>query len=219
MSNSHGLIIVLILVLVVCYSDKIETFVSRSSVCADDGRCYKVASKYSKYDQAGKILADINIFCIKLLRHLRNKYVFNVTLGTDSYQIDKQRTKTNITKFLLSNYNPDGIIENDPKNNINTSYVEDKGKIFALCLREKTSGQNEFHKMEELEFVVIHEMAHMANEAIGHETDFWTVFKFLLKEAELAGLHIPVNYERYPMNYCSLVVDYSPYFDDTLVNL
>lgn len=216
---SNGTVIVIIIILVICFNEKIEQFVARSTVCADDGRCYKVATKYSHRDKASELLAEINIFCIKLMRHLRNKYVFDTVIYDNPYEMSKQRTKTNIVKFLLSNYNPDGIIENDPKNDINTSYVEDKGKIFALCLREKKSGTNQFHKMEELEFVVIHEMAHMANEAVGHETDFWTVFKFLLKEAELAGLHIPVNYERYPMTYCSLYVDYSPYFDDTLVDL
>lgn len=210
MDNLHGVIIVLLIILVICYDDEIEAFVTGRHVCAHDGRCYKVEVKYNEKEYAAKTLADLNVFCIKLLRHLRNKYVFNV---------QNPGIKTEITKFLLSNYNPDGIIENAPVGSVNTSYVEDKGKVFAICLREKTSGKNKFHKMEELEFVVIHEMAHMANQTLGHETDFWTVFKFLLKEAELAGLHIPVNYEQYPMDYCSLPVDYSPYFDDTLEDL
>ena len=206
MDNGYAIFIVSIIVIIVLYSDNIESFMSSSTSCAHDGRCYKVVSKYSGTPEAGKILADLNIFCVKLLRHLRNKYVFN----------NNSPAKTKVVKFLLSNYNPDNIIENAPKGNVNTSYVEDKGKIFAICLREKNSGKNKFHKMEELEFVVLHEMAHMANRTIGHETDFWSVFKFLLKEAELAGLHIPVNFEKYPMVYCSLEVHYRPYFDNTL---
>ena len=44
--------------------------------------------------------------------------------------------------FLLKNYNPNNLKENVPMSKINTSYVEDKGKIFAVCLREKFSGND-----------------------------------------------------------------------------
>ena len=209
---------VLIIVLILSCSEQIEAFVSKSAVCAYDGRCYKVANKYHGTDQASKILADLNVFGVNVMRHLRDKYIF----GTPPEELNERRrfkTKAGHVKFLLENYNPDNIIENAPKTSVNTSYVMDKGKIFAICLREKASGKNEFHKMNELEFVVLHEMAHMANYTTGHETDFWTVFKFLVKEAEMAGLHTPINYEHNPIVYCSLPIDYNPYYDNTLIDL
>jgi hypothetical protein len=67
-------------------------------------------------------------------------------------------------------------------------------------------------------FVVIHELAHIANERWGHssESQFWEIFKFLLHEAKLCGMHTPVDYSKYPVMYCGLNVNYNPYFDDNV---
>lgn len=190
------------------YQDEIDSFVSKSPVCNSvDGRCYKVVEKFEQSRQASELLALLNAQCVKLMRHLRNKYLWSYS--------DNQRAKDIVT-FLLSNYNQDGIVENAPNSDVNTSYVDDKGKVFAICLREKQSGKNMFHKIDELMFVVLHEMSHMATFSYGHETDFWTNFKFLLTEAKEAGIHNPVDYSKVPINYCSLKVDYNPYFDKKL---
>jgi hypothetical protein len=116
---------------------------------------------------------------------------------------------------LLFNYNPDAIVENNPSSDVNTSYVEDKGKVFALCLREKVSGKNAIHNKNILEFVTMHEMAHMASDTVGHEDpEFWINFKKLMIAAVELGIHTPIDYSKYPINYCSLVVNYSPYYDE-----
>jgi hypothetical protein len=193
------------------YQESIDGFVSRSSICNSiDDRCYEVVGKFEQSKEASELLAQINVFCIKMMRHLRDKYLWNHS--------ENIRAK-DLVSFLLSNYNPDGIIENAPVGDVNTSYVDDKGKVFAICLREKLSGKHKFHSLHDLEFVVLHEMAHMATYSYGHDADFWTNFKFLLKEANLAGLHIPVNYAEAPINYCSLHVDYNPYFDHSLMSI
>jgi hypothetical protein len=62
-------------------------------------------------------------------------------------------------------------------------------------------------------------MAHMGNINYGHETDFWEIFKFLLQEAKEANLHEPIDYAKYPLNYCSLNVTHNPYFDPTIRNI
>lgn len=175
-----------------------------------DGRCYNIHLKYDNTDDASKLLAELNIFAIKFLRHLRNKYI---------WQYHPNDEAKSVIEFLLSNYNPDGIIENAPVGSVNTSFVDNKGEILAICLREKASGKNKFHKMHDLQFVVLHEMSHMATESFGHQKEFWINFKFLLKEAEEAGLHSPINYKKNNMVYCSLTVDYSPYFDESLPEL
>ena len=197
---------VILAVLYFVYRDEIESFVTKKDVCNDlDGRCYPVSEKFSETDKASKLLAELNIFCLNVMKHLRNKYLWTYNSNTEA---------KNIVKFLMSNYNPDGIIENVPTSDVNTSYVDDKGKEFGICLREKQSGQNQFHNMHDLQFVVLHEMAHMANVRFGHEEDFWEIFKFLLTEAKEAGLHEPFDYSKVPMNYCSLVVSHNPYFDE-----
>lgn len=175
-----------------------------------DHRCYPVVDEFAEQQRASETLAYLNSFAIKLMRHLRDKYVF---------QHNTNEHGKEIVMYLLSNYNPDGIIENNPPDTNNTSYVDEKGKVFAICLREKLSGLNKLHSKHDLEFVVLHELTHMATESYGHGRDFWTHFKFLLKEAKEAGLHHAINYKESPMVYCGLSVDYNPVFDETLIDL
>jgi len=166
-------IVVCVLIIYIVATDNNE-FMPRKRVCNDfDGRCYDIADKYNKTKQASEILAQLNDFGVNVMRHLRRKYIWNNSGNPHGKEI---------VEYLLSNYNPDAIIENAPINDVNTSYVDDKGKVFALCLREKESGDNNFHSMDLLKFVVLHEMTHMATESYGHEKDFWTHFKFLLKD-------------------------------------
>jgi hypothetical protein len=208
MQYAISLAAIILAVLYFVYRDEIETFISRNKVCNEtDGRCYSVVERFSESDKASLLLAELNIFCLNVLKHLRNKYLWNYSPNTEA---------KNIVKFLLSNYNPDGIIENAPTSSVNTSYVDDKGKVFGICLREKTSGKNEFHNIHDLQFVVLHEMSHMANVNFGHEEDFWEIFKFLLTEAKEAKLHEPADYSKANMNYCSLIVSHNPYFDDDI---
>ena len=184
--------------------------VSRDEVCNGiDGRCYGVVDKFSDRSQqrASELLAYLNSFAIKFMRRLRKKYLWDKQ-GTYSDQ-DK-------VKFLLKNYNPDRIVENEPVTPNTTSYVEDKGKVFALCLRDYNKTGKAFLPKHTLEFVTLHEMAHMATRTIGHGVEFWRNFKFLLIEAKAAGLHFPVDYSKSPINYCTLHVDYNPYFDARL---
>lgn len=175
-----------------------------------DGRCYKIVNSYEDNIKASDMLAELNLFCLKLMKHLRNKYIFHNSGNPEG---------RSIIEFLLSNYNPDGIIENDPVGIVNTSFVEDKGKIFGICLREKISGKNKFHDMQILKFVVLHEMAHMANVNTGHDLDFWEIFKFLLMEAKSINLYNPDDYTKTPINYCGLIVDQNPYFNNQLRNI
>jgi hypothetical protein len=201
-------IIVIISLLLYIIVDETEVFTSRKKICNEiDGRCYGIVEKFDDIKQASELLARLNLFALQIMKHLREKYLWN------NHPNEEARS---IVALLLDNYNPDGIIENAPNSNVNTSYVDDKGRTFAICLREKLSGKNNFHSFEELQFVVLHEMAHMGNAGFGHGDDFWQVFKFLLHEASETGMYSPVNYTNTPMNYCSLIVDHNPYFDDTI---
>lgn len=184
---------------------------TKSHVCNNvDNRCYAVVNTYDETERAAEILGQLNLFCVRVMKHLRNKYVWSNNTNTRA---------RDLVEFLLSNYNQDGIIENAPTSDVNTSYVDEKGKIFAICLREKLSGRNHFHDLHDLQFVVLHEMAHMSTYSYGHDRSFWVNFKFLLQEAEAANLHHPINYRKTPINYCSLRVDYNPYYDDNLENI
>jgi len=198
-------IVVILLLLMILFDNEIEDFKTRKRVCTDDSRCYKVIEKFDNNKEAAELLSYVNKFTIELIRHMRKKYLWD---GHDSMQHRK------LTENLIKHYNPDSIIENNPKGNINTSYVEDKGKIIAICLREKNSGKNMFHDKNIIEYVVMHELSHIGSDVIGHDDlEFWINFKILIKNATEIGLHKPVNYQYNPVIYCSLRVDYNPFFD------
>jgi hypothetical protein len=210
MDQTVCICILFTIILIYQYHNAIESFITTKRSCNKiDGRCYKVSTKYDAdtHENASELLAKLNQFSIKLIRHLRDTYLWS-SAGS-SY-------KNSMVKFLLHNYDPGSIIENVPKGSVNTSYVENKGVVFALCLREKISGKNKFIPIHSLEYVVLHEMAHMASKTIGHNHEFWVNFKILLQEANNIGLHFPINYEKYPIVYCSLRVNYNPFFDHSI---
>ncbi len=171
-----------------------------------DGHCYPVVKDFKNTDEASKRLAALNKFCVRVLRYLRHKYIFNAEKTHDMQ-------KKIFVQRMIRNFNPDNFVENNPPNHINTSYVDDKGKVFAMCLREKQTGEGNFHSMHELEFVALHEMTHLGTQSFDHDAEFWHNFRFLLQETKDANLHIPVDYKTKPINYCGLHVNYNPYFD------
>ena len=64
-----------------------------------------------------------------------------------------------------------------------------------------------------LMFVAIHELSHICTKSIGHQPDFWENFKFLLENAEEAGIHKPVDYKDKPQEYCGMKIHDNPYYD------
>jgi hypothetical protein len=113
---------------------------------------------------------------------------------------------------LMRNYDNDNIHEISPNNIMQrTSFLRDK-KTLVLCLRRKTDGQ--LHDDNTICFVVLHEMAHMMNEGIGHTETFWRLFKFLLEQGVQCGIYHPIDYSMEPVVYCGLDIKYSPLFSD-----
>ena len=64
-----------------------------------------------------------------------------------------------------------------------------------------------------LMYVAIHELSHVMTKSVGHKSDFWNNFKFLLENAKEAGIHEPVDYKKKPKKYCSMKISDNPYFD------
>jgi hypothetical protein len=122
---------------------------------------------------------------------------------------------------LIKNYSPDKIYEISPNNSQGvTSYAEDK-RTLILCLRNKTPDANgvyELHAINDLFYVVLHELAHVMNDKFQHteESGFWPLFKFLLINATECGIYTPVDYSKHPMVYCGLDLTYNPYYDKRL---
>ena len=53
----------------------------------------------------------------------------------------------------------------------------------------------------------------IATKSIGHKSEFWENFKFLLAEAKSAGVHNPVDYKEKPQEYCGMKISDNPYYD------
>jgi hypothetical protein len=196
-----------ILLLCVCKHD-IDTFLSREYVEASvDGKKYQVIGSFEGEKHAANMLGEINKFLISIIKHMKKKYIVD---GNGGFY-EKDATVT-----LLNRYDPDVLFEHKPKGTSNTAFVANKGEAIGFCLRERESGKNYVHKWNLMQFVSMHEMAHIITVDYGHDDEFWESFRFIMDEAVEMGVYTPVDYSRYPINYCGLGVWYSPYFDSTL---
>jgi hypothetical protein len=156
---------------------------------------------------------------ITLLEHLRAKYYIGVTDDECARECKAMRAHVNAraaVEHLLRNFNYEAIHENIPSSVGNTAYSLDKGRTIMLCLRDVYPPHN-IVDINTLMFVVIHEAAHIANWAEwGHGAHYWSVFKFLLREAVRVGVYKPIDYARNPTSYCSFRLDHNPLFDESI---
>lgn len=215
---------VLILILFAYYQ-------SHSAVQVGPTRAWNVLSKYDNKKEAAELLSRTNARMITFLRALKAKYHIDepadVHIADDHRTIMADRVSPAIglarptyamIDFLLDNYNPDVFYENEPGRG-ETSYTVRKGAAMYICLRQKDN-PTKLVDENDLLFVMLHESAHIANHrGWGHEQDFWSAFKFILREAQLAGVYTPVDYSKHPINYCGLDVAYNPLYDNTLPDL
>lgn len=115
-------------------------------------------------------------------------------------------------KMLARNFNPAKIMETLPTSAY-TAYSENKGEKIAFCLNVTKGDNNDLIDEHTLMFVAIHELAHIMTTSIGHKSEFWDNFRFLLVNAKAAGIHEPVDYKKTPTEYCSMKLTDNPYFD------
>ena len=195
----------------------------RSMITATDGMSYEVLGKYPNRQAAANLLARVNGDIINFMRHLKTKYHIDETDDVISAEGSLHYINADLHAMVdnaLDNYNPEVIYENDPTNMAGeTSYTVNKGRAMYVCLRSRTSPLS-LVDYNTLMFVLLHEISHIANyNGWGHQTLYWTRFKFILHEAVLYGIYTSVDYERHPIVYCGLTINYNPLLDDTLPNL
>jgi predicted metal-dependent hydrolase len=149
----------------------------------------------SKKITAAELLGEMIKKMFKLRNHLEKN-------------IDKYPEYKEYIELLINNFKEDrtSIYENDPSSDL-TSFSVNKGEEIAFCLRSKENKQ--FHKINLLMYVAIHEMAHVACPEIGHGELFKTVFKFLTLVAIEIGLYILDDYGEHPVEYCGMILSSS----------
>ena len=191
-----------------------------------DGMKYRVHGGHTDPLAAANRLAQLNRRTTDLLRWLRKRYIGAPGAPPAAPLGEMTRARVAAVQNLLARYNPDNLAENSPLDVTgDSSYCLDKGAVIALCLRTKAMpasdrrpavAAGELHDLDTLIFVTLHEIAHAAIEDIDHPPRFWSTFKFLLDEAEAAGIYYSRDFEQFPIDYCGVHVDYNPKFDRAL---
>jgi hypothetical protein len=184
-------------VLIICiyvYFKNSDDFQLKCIVSGVDGNKYCVRER-SKLNKAADLLASVTEKCKKLVEYVDKKYP----------------NKENV-KRLVAGFNPKKVSETLPTSTY-TAYSENKGEKIAFCLNTKKQDNENLIDENTLTFVAIHELSHVATKSIGHKTEFWDNFKFLLTEAKDAGIHNPVDYKKEPREYCGMKIHDNPYYD------
>ena len=172
-----------------------DDFQLKCIVSGVDGNKYCVRER-NKIQEASDLLATTTKKCKELVAYVSKKYP------------DKENVKQ-----LVKNFNPQKIMETLPTSSF-TAYSENKGEKIAFCLNVKKN-ENKENLIDEhtLMFVAIHEISHVMTKSIGHKSEFWGNFKFMLENAKEAGIHEPIDYSKSPTEYCSLKISDNPYFN------
>lgn len=138
----------------------------------------------------------------ELLDHIRNRLIKLVDY------LEKTEPDSEISKRLVRKFNPDVLVEK-PAGSKHTSYTINKGEKIVICLRNKNE---KLIDINTLMFVCIHEISHIANKSIGHNSDFWNTFSEILKKSIKIGIYKPVNYNKNPKPYCGIEITSSPIY-------
>jgi len=93
-------------------------------------------------------------------------------------------------------------IQETPENSNYTSYSVNKGELLVFCIRSKKTG--EIHNINELKYVAIHELAHIACPEIGHTSLFFDINKYLLNKAIEYNLYEYIDYNKETKEYCGM---------------
>lgn len=183
---------ILLLCIYIFFSN--DHFQLKCIVSTVDGNKYCVRER-EKIQEAVDLLAKVTNKCKKLVAYMEQKYP------------DKD-----MVQRLTKNFNPKKIMETLPTSSY-TAYSENKGEKIAFCLNKTKKNQDVFIDEHTLTFVAIHELSHVCSKGVGHKSEFWENFKFLLENAKEAGIHEPIDYSKQPQHYCGQKISDSPYFE------
>jgi len=184
-------------ILVICIYIYFQTddFQLKCIVSTVDGNKYCVRER-TKLKEASDLLAKTTENCKSLVAYVEQKF-------PDQENVQR----------LITNFNPQKVMETLPTSEY-TAYSENKGEKIAFCLnKEKNGDKEDLIDHHTLQFVAIHELSHTMTKSIGHKTEFWDNFKFLLENAKAAGLHEPMDYKSNPTEYCGMKIHDNPYYD------
>ena len=196
--EKHGIFFYIFIAIILLFCLRIyyesDAFNLKCIIASKDGNKYCVRER-EKLELAANLLADVTQKMKNMVLYMKEKH------PTDPRTIR-----------LVEGFNPKKISETLPTSEY-TAYSENKGEKLAFCLNTTKTDNENLIDENTLTFVAIHELSHIATKSIGHKTEFWDNFKFLLKEAKEAGIHKPVDYKKEPREYCGMKIRDNPYYD------
>lgn len=161
-------------------------------------------NKYMVYNDENKIeSANLLATLVDKMYKLRNNLINNKNKEYEEYKEYKE-----YIDLLEENFNNERtyIYENIPDSNL-TSFTINKGEELGFCLKSKITGN--FHDINLLMYVAIHEMSHVACPEIGHNDLFKKIFMFFTTEAIKMGLYTKVDYQINNVEYCGMILSSS----------
>jgi hypothetical protein len=86
------------------------------------------------------------------------------------------------------------------------AYALDKTDLF-MCVRDHAGN---VQQLDDLLFVLLHELSHVMNSTYGHDASFWKQFKKTLEMANKLGYLPYVNYDQYSVQVCGKTINANP---------
>jgi len=81
-----------------------------------------------------------------------------------------------------------------------------KGERISICLSKENT-------LNDLFFVVLHELAHSMTKEYAHNTQFWENFKRLIEIATKHSIYTNHNYSKTPSKFCNYELNHNPFYD------
>ena len=159
-------------------------------VSSFDQKKYLVQNLPGK-EQAAYLLSVINSRINKLKQYLAD--------NMSSY--DKYRP---YIQQLLNHTHHLVLTENAPGGQY-TSYTVNKGDEITLCLRSKETGN--FHDINLLMFVTLHEISHIACPEVNHTKLWQQIFDFFIQVSDKIDIYQPVDFKTDPHRYCGMTIN------------
>jgi predicted metal-dependent hydrolase len=191
--TSYGQLILVVSIVALCFYLYYNTNYKPQLVwitASFDKNNYLVLNKPDKQDAA-------ELFA-KLATSL-NEFVEYLTIRFP----EDNRTNLLKTRFISKN-----IREAVPQKN-QTSYSINKGEKIVLCIRTRDK-DDKIVDFNTIMFVALHELSHICTISIGHKTEFWENFKWVLANAIQSKTYTHVNYKTQPADYCKIKITDNP---------
>ena len=188
----YVLIAFIILITIKIYRES-DMFQLKCIISDVDGKQYCVRER-AKLQLAANLLAKTTEHMQLVVDHLGEKFP------------DRDNVKR-----LVKNFNPKKVKEILPTSKY-TAYSENKGESLAFCTTKTKQGDSLIDQ-NTLTFVALHELSHIATKSIGHTTEFWENFKFILENAVEIKIYKPIDYKSKPKGYCGMTITDNPFYD------